>query len=1796
MTNTRKALVAAFACLIVLCISLTFVVAPVSNADTNYTANWGTHELVQQADYNLRDGATESQFISYGPSAGGNVWYSRSVANYYDLSKVTVLPSYKEYNELLSKGQYAMSTVKEQVDYVTTAYGWDVLGAVNGTSFDTSSGAPHHGLMIEGVNYAGGYTYGFFAIMYNSKGEQKAVIGQSSEQDLFFNHKRGETLTRTENGVTVDYKDYEVKHAIGGWANNYLVYDGVLCETWDNDQEHPRTAIGIKADGTVVTYVCEGRNQGRAGGMSLYTMATIMKDLGCIYAINLDGGGSSTALSRHEGETTYSNRIEAAYGADRSVSSAILFVSTESYADKDPATTPTHDHTFARAQILPNQDLFISGTTVNFTATGSDAYGDPVALPEGLTWQVDAANSTTNIGTINATTGVFQATQGATGYVTVNLCQGETVVGSTKVSFAWPDWNYSNSWVNRFSIGYEEEQLMYFVMYPANNELNRSVGISTWRPFVIQECDFTWNLPTGCSVEVRDNFFYFKAGTNPVVDYTVSIAKINGTNQTSGNSINQLTALVNVGKAPEMIYDFEDGELPYGVWRGGKSTNIYIANDTNGKVLFGEGSMAIDYDFSACNYIPSIESGKANNPTVTWYNDNNGFNGVVPADAAYFGMWVWLPEGFDGCWLRVTFQGNKSDGSKGTNRTIMTEFNTNSEKYGANKVDLGTVGGSWRFYYGKMGIDTSTNSAWGITGPFSIYSVQFMWSAFNDTALGYDYGMKTGAEKAQAQADVLAKFNKASKGTMYFDNVMAMYGEPTVDMLAPYLSNINITSGEESSTFTFKIADEDRYDKDEQAAIKYNSLQSLGTLFSISGINYETLAIYYNGTQIESSKISVNETTGEVTVTGLPKTFAYNDTLRVFAYDNYYNKLDKTITLRKISYVSGVATEGDVAETTDYLFWEGFAVSGVTTPTPKAVDHDGYYFVEWAGNTIPSVMPANDIIINATYSNLYHLTIKEEGVETPLVDQQVAYGTTISLPTREGYTPSWVTETVPAKMPATETNLVCKFTINKYTLTFKVDGEVVGTPSQVDYNSVITTPNVEGRTGYTFAWDAHAANMPANDLTIEGHFTINQYTITFKQGEKVVATAKQNYDSEINLPTVAGHDVVWKNASTRPTKVPAQNIEIEVIAIVHTHTLIIMDGEDVVSATSVAYGTTITIPERENYEYVWSNPETPVTTMPDSTLTIYGEYKYTKFIVTYKQGEQTVATQEIRYGEEITLPAITGYDVAWKDQSTVPATMPQNAITLEVVLTVHTHKLTFKVDGTVVKEHEAIAFGTKIADNLPTVEDRTGYTFDWIDLPETMPDEDLVVEGAFTANKYTLTIKVDGEVIETRENVAYDSKITLPTVEDRTGYTFTWKNAVDKMPANDLTIEGEFTANKYLLAFYIDGTLYVDAENVAFGSAVEMPVSNKTGYSIVWEKTLETMPAQDTVINGEFVINKYTLTFKVDGEVIETRENVAYDSVIALPEVEGKTGHTFAWDEPATKMPASDLTIKGKFTRNSYKLTFKVEGEVVKETSVLYDAQIDYPQVEGRTGYAFAWDKNIVKMPAEATVINGTFTIRSFTLTFKVDGTVVKESSVEYGAAVEYPQVEAKTGHTFAWDKDIAKMPAEATEINGTYTIGQYTLTFKVEGTVIGTPAKVNYDSAITLPQVEGKTGYTFAWKNAAAKMPASDLTIEGAYTADVSYFKAAVDAVANATTLEATFNAIKAADVAYAVYRTEDKAVLADELARLNTLKANYVAAANGAAEDLNGAVSVVNTLLSALVSVALAAVAAVVIKRRLF
>ncbi|MFB0517153.1 MAG: phosphodiester glycosidase family protein, partial [Candidatus Neomarinimicrobiota bacterium] len=58
---------------------------------------------------------------------------------------------------------------------------------------------------------------------------------------------------------------------------------------------HPRTAAGYTQNGELILLVVDGR-QDRSRGVDLNELAIIMKDLGCLEALNLDGGGSSTLV------------------------------------------------------------------------------------------------------------------------------------------------------------------------------------------------------------------------------------------------------------------------------------------------------------------------------------------------------------------------------------------------------------------------------------------------------------------------------------------------------------------------------------------------------------------------------------------------------------------------------------------------------------------------------------------------------------------------------------------------------------------------------------------------------------------------------------------------------------------------------------------------------------------------------------------------------------------------------------------------------------------------------------------------------------------------------------------------------------------------------------------------------------------------------------------------------------------------------------------------------------------------------------------------------------------------------------------------------------------------------------------------------------------------------------------------------------------------------------------------------------------------------------------------------------
>jgi hypothetical protein len=61
----------------------------------------------------------------------------------------------------------------------------------------------------------------------------------------------------------------------------------------DNTSSRARTAIGYTANNRVIIVAAEGNNANGAAGLTLAELADIMKNMGCVGAINLDGGGST---------------------------------------------------------------------------------------------------------------------------------------------------------------------------------------------------------------------------------------------------------------------------------------------------------------------------------------------------------------------------------------------------------------------------------------------------------------------------------------------------------------------------------------------------------------------------------------------------------------------------------------------------------------------------------------------------------------------------------------------------------------------------------------------------------------------------------------------------------------------------------------------------------------------------------------------------------------------------------------------------------------------------------------------------------------------------------------------------------------------------------------------------------------------------------------------------------------------------------------------------------------------------------------------------------------------------------------------------------------------------------------------------------------------------------------------------------------------------------------------------------------------------------------------------------------
>ena len=128
-------------------------------------------------------------------------------------------------------------------------------------------------------------------------------VKDSSKTFSFSDAKYATDLILGHGGdLAQSLKKWKMQTAIGGGP--VLVQNGEIKITNNEEQKfagkaiddaHPRTCMGYTNDGKLIVMVIQGRSI-NAAGATLLQEATLLKNLGCVEALNLDGGGSSCML------------------------------------------------------------------------------------------------------------------------------------------------------------------------------------------------------------------------------------------------------------------------------------------------------------------------------------------------------------------------------------------------------------------------------------------------------------------------------------------------------------------------------------------------------------------------------------------------------------------------------------------------------------------------------------------------------------------------------------------------------------------------------------------------------------------------------------------------------------------------------------------------------------------------------------------------------------------------------------------------------------------------------------------------------------------------------------------------------------------------------------------------------------------------------------------------------------------------------------------------------------------------------------------------------------------------------------------------------------------------------------------------------------------------------------------------------------------------------------------------------------------------------------------------------------
>ena len=843
-----------------------------------------------------------------------------------------------------------------------------------------------------------------------------------------------------------------------------------------------------------------------------------------------------------------------------------------------------------------------------------------------------------------------------------------------------------------------------------------------------------------------------------------------------------------------------------------------------------------------------------------------------------------------------------------------------------------------------------------------------------------------------------------------------------------------------------------------------------------------------------------------------------------------------------------------------------------------AIANNGYHLSTWAITTETGTvevsannsfaMPAGNVTISATFEpNGHTITYYNVSGEIITVDT-FAYGDTITPiadPSVVGYTFTGWYPALPTTMPDYDLTPMAHWQINRYRINInQVQGGIVQAIEVVDYStgetividsadygswvqiSAITNDGctyndvvVTDANGTVLSVSNNGFTMPASDVTVTPRFTIQEFTITYGDRGNIFKVDTFAYGANITPiadPTWEGHTFIgWDPAL--PITMPANNLFVDALWQVNSYK---------VTVTQVTGGTiTINYMDAETYQTNYTTTDDSVYYGAQINLRVVTDngYNFNSYVVTNADGSPIAITNNNYF------------------------MMPANDVTISASFDVRSYELTINYlyqNGAEAAPSytDTIEYNTAYSVVSPAL---TGYTASQDTVMGTMGAENMIVRVIYSINSYNITVNqvtggtvsvsVEDAPASTTSNTTanYNTRVQLSQMPDN-GYSFNGftvttadgtpiavQNNAFTMPANDVTVSANFTANEYTITYYMmngSNTIW-EVDTFAYGDTITT-VANpiRDGYTFTgWSGAIPTtMPAHSIAVSAQWQVNSYNITINqvtggtitvmvnnVGSTMTTTNTSANFGSSIQLI-VETANGYTFnnfvvtnadgtliETSNDGFFMPANDVTVSANITANEYTITYMYGNDVLAVDTVACGDTITPIADPTMLGHTFiGWGSTLPTiMPARNVIASPQWQVNKYRINInQVQGGSVQATNVidsaEYASWVQLSAV-ANDGYTFygivvtdtggtvlSTINNGFAMPASDVTVTATFTINSYDLTIHylyLDGTQAA-PAHtetIEYNTAYSVvsPVV---TGYTASQDTVMGIMGAADV------------------------------------------------------------------------------------------------------------